>query len=67
MVKLKDMRVGSVVKVRPSWGTQPAVEAIVLDLCEEIKNGRPGIDYRRKGATSNNWAYLDAVDSVVKY
>ena len=67
MLNLTDMRVGSVIRVRPDWGTAPAVEATVLDLCSDIKNGRPGIDYRRKGGEFDNWAYLDAVDCVLKY
>jgi hypothetical protein len=33
----------------------------VLEVHEDIKNGRPGIDY------DGSWAYLTQVDRVVSY
>lgn len=61
MVKLSDIRVGSVVMVRPAFGTQAPIRVTVSDLDSDIKNGRPGIEY------GMSWAYLSQVDSVVKY
>jgi len=60
-VNLKDIRVGSRVVVRDNFGTGTPREVTVLDLDEDIKNGRPGIDY------DDSWAYLTQVDRVVKY
>ena len=60
-VKLKDIRVGSRVIVRDNFGTGVPREVTVLDFDEDIKNGRPGIDY------DDSWAYLTQVDRVVKY
>jgi hypothetical protein len=61
MVQLKDIRKGSVVVVRGDFGNAPARQVIVEEVHEEIKNGRPGIDYDR------SWAYLTQVDRVVSY
>jgi hypothetical protein len=55
------MRVGSRVIVRDNFGNGRPREVTVLDLDEDIKNGRPGIDY------DGSWAYLTQVDRVVKY
>ena len=69
MVKLKDMRAGSIVMVRTNFGGGPAVRARVEDVCEDVKNGRPGIDYFTlpNDTTGGSWAYLDAVDRVITY
>jgi hypothetical protein len=60
-VKLKDIREGSVVIVRDNFGTGKPREVTVVGLDEDIKNGRPGIDY------DDSWAYLTQVDRVVTY
>ena len=61
MVKLEDIREGSVVIVRGSFG-QGKPERVVVEAVEaDIKNGRPGIDY------AGSWAYLTQVDRVVTY
>ena len=60
-VKLKDIREGSRVIVRDSFGTGKPREVTVLAVEEDIKNDRPGIDYE------GSWAYLTQVDRVVKY
>lgn len=61
MVELKDIRKGSVVVVRGDFGNAPACRVTVEEVHEEIKNGRPGIDY------DSSWAYLTQVDRVVSY
>ena len=61
MVKLKDIREGSVVIVRGSFGTGPEERVKVEEVHEDIKNGRPGIDY------AGSWAYLSQVQRVVNY
>jgi hypothetical protein len=61
MVTLEDIREGSVVIVREAFGTGRPREVVVEAVEEDIKNGRPGIDYE------NSWAYLTQVDSVVTY
>jgi hypothetical protein len=61
MVKLKDIREGSVVIVRGSFGTGPEERVKVEEVHEDVKNGRPGIDY------AGSWAYLTQVQRVVTY
>jgi hypothetical protein len=61
MVELKDIRKGSVVIVRGAFGSGPAERVKVEEVHEDIKNGRPGIDY------DSSWAYLSQVDRVVVY
>jgi hypothetical protein len=61
MVKLKDIREGSVVIVRGAFGTGPEERVKVEEVHEDVKNGRPGIDYE------GSWAYLTQVQRVVSY
>ena len=61
MVKLSDIQVGSRVMVRGCFGVDEPVEALVTEVFEEIKNGRPGITY------DNSWAYLNQVVQVMKF
>ncbi len=65
MVKLNQIREGSIIKVRGGFGTEPAKRAVVTGVEENIKNGRPGIDYRCNG--DERWAYLDQVVEVETY
>jgi len=61
MVKLEDIRAGSVVMVRPNFGAGYSQRVVVEEVEEDVKNGRPGIGY------GDHWAYLTQVDRVVKY
>ena len=61
MIKLKDIREGSVVIVRGAFGSGPEERVKVEEVHEDIKNGRPGIDY------DGSWAYLTQVQRVVSY
>jgi hypothetical protein len=61
MVKLNDIREGSVVIVRGAFGTGPEERVKVEEVHEDVKNGRPGIDYE------GSWAYLSQVQRVVSY
>jgi hypothetical protein len=61
MVKLNDIREGSVVIVRGAFGTGPEERVKVEEVHEDVKNGRPGIDYE------GSWAYLSQVQRVVQY
>lgn len=67
MVKLSDMRVGSVVVVRGDFGNGRPMTVVVDAVEENVKNGRPGIDYTVQGNTGDGWAYLNQVDRVVTY
>lgn len=67
MVRLEDMRVGSIVRVRGSFGRGPAVLARVDEVERDIKNGRPGIAYVVLDTKDEHWAYLEQVDRVVTY
>jgi hypothetical protein len=61
MVQLEDIREGSIVIVRGDFGQGRPREVVVEGVEEDIKNGRPGIDYE------GSWAYLHQVDRVVQY
>ena len=61
MVTLKDIREGSVVIVRGNFGSGAPHRVVVEEVHEDVKNGRPGIDYE------GSWAYLTQVDRVVTY
>jgi hypothetical protein len=61
MVNLKDIREGSVVIVRGAFGSGPEERVKVEEVHEDVKNGRPGIDY------AGSWAYLSQVQRVVSY
>jgi hypothetical protein len=61
MVTIEDIREGSVVIVRGSFGQGRPQEVVVEAVEADIKNGRPGIDYE------GSWAYLTQVDRVVTY
>jgi len=60
-VTISDIRSGSRVIVRDNFGSGRPREVVVENVDEDIKNGRPGIDY------DDSWAYLTQVDRVVKY
>jgi hypothetical protein len=60
-VSLDQIREGSRVIVYDNFGFGTPREVTVLGVEEDIKNGRPGIDY------DDSWAYLTQVDRVVKY
>jgi hypothetical protein len=66
MIKLKELREGSVVYVRGAFGTGPSQKATVTAVEEDIKNGRPGIDYTTEDG-DDHWAYLDQVQAVYKF
>ena len=61
MVTLKEIREGSVVIVRGAFGTGPEQRVLVEEVHEDVKNGRPGIDYE------GSWAYLSQVQRVIAY
>lgn len=65
-VSLSDLRKGSKVIVRGGFGNEAPKTVTVTDFAEDIKNGRPGIDYVEADGTSR-WAYMYQVERVVKY
>jgi hypothetical protein len=65
MITINQIRIGSVVRVRPDFGMSEPVEVTVMEAEEDIKNGRPGIVY--KTPHYDRWAYLSQVDAVVTY
>ena len=66
-ITLKQVREGSIVKVRGDFGSGPAVRATVVNTDSDIKNGQPGIDYTVIATGDGHWAYLDQVVEVEKY
>jgi uncharacterized protein (DUF885 family) len=67
MVKLNEIREGSLVQVRGCFGTGPLVTAKVRAVEKNIKNGVPGIDYVQLSNDEEHWAYLSQVARVVKF
>ena len=67
MIRLEEIREGSVVIVRGGFGAETATKALVEEVEEDIKNGRPGITYREIATGSPRWAYLNQVQTVVTY
>lgn len=61
MIKIEDIREGSVVIVRGNFGSGPAERVVVTEVEDDVKNGRPGICY------DDSWAYLTQVERVVTY
>jgi hypothetical protein len=61
MIKIEDIREGSVVIVRDNFGQGRPQKVTVIEVEEDVKNGRPGICY------DESWAYLSQVDRVVTY
>ena len=64
-IKITQVRPGSKVIVRAEFGLSGSVEATVISVEANIKNGRPGIDYNTKNGQF--WAYLDQISRVVKF
>ena len=62
MVKFSDLKVGQTVVVRDLFGG--AVRGLIKDVCADVKNGRPGIDYvDSQGYTY--WCYLNQIEQIV--
>lgn len=59
-LKLEDLKEGDVVIVDSNFGSGPLVTGIVINVEADIKNGRPGIDYKNERG-SESWAYLSQV------
>jgi len=67
MILLNQINEGDTVKVRSGFGSGSTHIGIVLGVYEDIKNGRPGIDYQLEGAEGDvfsHWCYLDQVEAV---
>lgn len=67
MITLNQIRQGSIVMVRGDFGLGNPVRAVVDAVEQDVKNGCPGIDYTEVNTKAAHWAYLEQVDSVVKY
>lgn len=60
---LEEIAVGAAVHVRTWMGD--TVAGVVTNVEADVKNGRPGIDYRlAAGGGGLRWAYLDQVTWV---
>jgi len=66
-ISLSDLREGSVVLVRGGFGSEAAVEATITCVCDDVKNGHPGVDYVVNKTQEMHWAYLDQVKRVITY
>lgn len=63
-VKLSAIQIGSAVDVRGNFGTGPIQSVVVEDVCDDVKNGFPGIDYVTHTG-DHHWCYLDQVIRVI--
>jgi len=66
MITIEQIRVGSRVRVRGGFGSEPARTVTVEGVDADIKNGRPGIDYTESNG-NGRWAYLTQVEQVEVY
>ena len=66
MITIEQIRVGSKIRVRGGFGSEPARTVTVNGVDADIKNGRPGIDYTEPDG-SGRWAYLSQVEQVDSY
>lgn len=64
---LDDIREGSIVMVAKDFGSGKVVKAEVEEVCEDIKNGRPGFDYVILSTKEQKWAYLSQLVKVLEY
>lgn len=67
MIKITDIRQGSMVVMRGAFGNGVPTLVVVDEVLDDVKNGRPGIDYTIADGGTDGWAYLTQVDKVVKY
>lgn len=63
LVSLDDLKEGTSVWVLGGFGQERASLVRVLHTHQNIKNGRPGIDYELPNGDIR-WAYLDQVRSL---
>jgi hypothetical protein len=66
---IRDIREGDTVHVMSNFGQGPFHVGEVLGAYEDIKNGRPGIDYVATvgGEKISRWAYLYQVIEVLHH
>ena len=65
-IGIEQIRVGSTVLVLSNFGTGPREFGRVDAVLEDVKNGRPGIDYKNSFGELR-WAYLDQIVQVETY
>ena len=59
---LNDLNEGDIVMLHPDFGSGRKVKAVITEVCEDIKNGRPGVDYYMyNDPEDSRWAYLEQV------
>lgn len=61
---IDSLRPGCRVMLRGNFGGGPLEIATVTGVYRDIKNGRPGIEYKT-ATTSDHWAYLAQVEQIV--
>lgn len=66
MVKMTQVRSGSIVLVRGGFGSGMTMRGTVDSVEADIKNGQPGIDYTTD-AGDMHWAYLEQIVRVEKF
>lgn len=64
MLSILSVRKGVKVKIKSNFGAGPIVIGVVDEVCRDINNGRPGIDYSM--GLDKRWAYMDQVVEVVE-
>jgi len=71
MIKLSDIRKGSIVIVRGDFGRGEPQQVTIDGIDEEGKNGYPVISYKGVNVALQeqlaSWAYLDQVAQVITY
>lgn len=64
---LDDITEGSIVMVAKDFGSGKVVKAKIEEVCEDVKNGRPGFDYTVIATGEQKWAYLSQLVKVLEY
>lgn len=67
MTTTTDLRIGSQVLVASGFGAGVLQRGTVIGVYEDIKNGKPGIDYSTTPGQIDHWAYLHQVRKIEKY
>lgn len=65
-VEFSKLKEGSVVFIKGNFGTGPALKGTITEVCEDVKNGQPGVDYVDSDGTGW-WAYKDQIVGVYSY
>jgi hypothetical protein len=65
-MSIKDLRAGSIVILRPDFGSGNPVQVMITGVEEQGKNGKDVVDYVYPDG-ARRWAYTHQIDKVIEY